>query len=618
MGFTIKSNKKSSLLIFLVITSTFMFVPASKTKSVDYFFTIKGIYYDQPNLHETMLKLKDQLLKIGINLELEVQTIFEYIAQIYYIHDYDLYLGMVGYQDYYESDVNSSIGYDITLDYNSSLGTGKNQWYLDTFNSMIPPNSIERRQLFYDWQDYLMDEIVPIYPLFTECYKTAYWDNLQGYNSINGVIQSIGNMQFDFPHTGQQNTSELILAENYGFGLNPIINLLEYMSNYALRPITDPLVWVDGDKSYWPHIAKNWVHINDTHVRFTIREDIKWDVDIDGLYPSELLDTEDIYFSYYCYKNIYPDSWIYQNIKQFEIVNETTIDFYFDGDPDTSENEIYLDYLDRMSELLIVPEHYLNQTQLGDGITPDITHPSWSNYTVNCFGTGPFKLESYVELDHRNLTLFEDSWRMDPDLLLDPSLNWEQRFGSTWAIKKMCIVEINGYQDHINSLLAGGLDLLEDIPYYYFEQIPTGTNFKFENSLYGPIFQNVGFNLREVREFVGSREPCINDENITKGLAVRKAIAYGFSAEEINQEVYNGEVVRNFHPISKDRGIWCSPTITRYTNNLGEASKYMKLLGYNVEDLNATSEIIGIPFFVTFIGMQFIFVIFLYYKQKKK
>lgn len=64
MGLTIKKMKKSSLVIFLVLTSTFMFIPVNKTKSVDYFFTIKGIYADYNEMAEVASQYKDQLAKI--------------------------------------------------------------------------------------------------------------------------------------------------------------------------------------------------------------------------------------------------------------------------------------------------------------------------------------------------------------------------------------------------------------------------------------------------------------------------------------------------------------------------------------------------------------------------
>ena len=44
----------------------------------------------------------------------------------------------------------------------------------------------------------------------------------------------------------------------------------------------------------------------------------------------------------------------------------------------------------------------------------------------------------------------------------------------------------------------------------------------------------------------------------------------------------------------------------------------MGLLGYDVKELNAHSEVIGMPLFVTFIGVQLVLLIYLTFKRKKK
>ncbi|MHA1442997.1 MAG: hypothetical protein ACTSPK_14220, partial [Candidatus Heimdallarchaeota archaeon] len=85
-----------------------------------------------------------------------------------------------------------------------------------------------------------------------------------------------------------------------------------------------------------------------------------------------------------------------------------------------------------------------------------------------------------------------------------------------------------------------------------------------------------------------------------------------------NQEIYDGFATRTYYPIPLSMDLWCSPTITKYRYNLGEAAYYMGLLGYDVKDLNASSEIIGMPLFVTFIGVQLVLLIYLTFKRKKK
>jgi len=583
---------------------------------VEYFFTIKGVILDVQILNEFMALLKEQLLRIGINLDVVSLSILDYINEMETLHNFDLSLGWSSY-DLYSLESSSPIGYNISLDYNSTLGTGKNNWYIETFNEMVPPESYERLVHYHAWQDYLMAEIVPCNPLFLYKYGSVYWNNLQGYNSTNGLMQSIGNMSFDSLHIEQKNSSELIIVNPYHWDLNPIIEDSRYNIPYIEEATMDPLVWIDGDQSYWPHLATDWTHINETHVRFTIREDVKWNIDPDGLFPDEMLDTEDIYFSYFCYSNISSNSQNFNNVKDCEIINETTIDFFFDSDLQTEQQDSWTGYLDLFNTMLILPEHYLNQSQLIDGTTPDDTHPSWSTFSIHCFGTGPYEIRDAVLNNHRNLTIVDDNWRLNPDLLLDSTLNWQERFGDTWAIKKICVKDDDLVTENVARLLAGTIDIMEGFDKESYSQFLTNESFDVQYT-YDFDVQYLGFNLREDREFMGSKNPCPNDENTTEGLALRKAISYAMNPIALNHDVFNNEYYRTYNPISLFYGQWCSPTITKYIHNLGEAAYYMGLLGYDVDDLNATSEIIGMPLFVTFIGIQFLFVVFLNTKRKKK
>ncbi|TET28124.1 MAG: hypothetical protein E3J70_10600, partial [Candidatus Heimdallarchaeota archaeon] len=52
-------------------------------------------------------------------------------------------------------------------DWDEELGTGRNEWYIQTGLEMTPNDSQERINLCWEWQHYLIDEVLPCLPLFT-------------------------------------------------------------------------------------------------------------------------------------------------------------------------------------------------------------------------------------------------------------------------------------------------------------------------------------------------------------------------------------------------------------------------------------------------------------------
>jgi len=89
------------------------------------------------------------------------------------------------------------------------------------------------------------------------------------------------------------------------------------------------------------------------------------------------------------------------------------------------------------------------------------------------------------------------------------------------------------------------------------------------------------FNLRESRgTMINSMEPCPNDPNMTKGLAVRKAISYAMNAKEMNDLAYPNLDIRTYYPIYEKMGMWCNPNIIKYDYSLEKAKNYMRKAGF--------------------------------------
>ncbi|MBN1328600.1 MAG: hypothetical protein JXA54_03915, partial [Candidatus Heimdallarchaeota archaeon] len=336
---------------------------------------------------------------------------------------------------------------------------------------------------------------------------------------------------------------------------------------------------------------------NDTTIEIEIREGIKWQSDPDEIYTNEYLDVNDVYFTLYSWKYVSNDYNRWDWIKDMEIVDQYTMIIYVDGDPSTPENDAYAPSLPALATR-ILPEHYLNQTQEGDGVTPDILHPSWNTYATAAFGTGPFKITSFTEGVETILTLREDYWGLNETITNDPNLNWEERwgFGAQFATNGLTQQRIRIIPDRQTAILefeAGKIDIesVTDLTNKRYE-MQTNPNFKVQSDL-SFAFAFVGFNMRENRQHIGSQVAAPNDPEITIGLAVRKAICYAIDRVEMNNVIHAGEYQIVHWPIYPKMGIWCNPDIIQYNYNLNKAKEYMQIAGF---DLGYTPSVqLGIP-----------------------
>lgn len=176
-------NKKTivfALILLVSFSSVSYFIP--KTESIDPFFTLVAKCFT-PTQMDIMFLIKQQIARVGINLDvIKVDmpdidttkirdydlTIMEFNNQT--IVDFEQYqIDDPFFADFYTENGSINVsGYDTELDWDEELGTGKNEWYIQTGLQMTPNDSQERINLCWEWQHYLMDEILPCLPLFTQ------------------------------------------------------------------------------------------------------------------------------------------------------------------------------------------------------------------------------------------------------------------------------------------------------------------------------------------------------------------------------------------------------------------------------------------------------------------
>jgi hypothetical protein len=241
------------------------------------------------------------------------------------------------YSNWYEENGSYNLaGYTTTTDYNQTLGTGINEWYLQTGRELLPAYSQERIEHYQAWENYLLTELLPCIPLFRKELVDPYWNNLINFESANKLLSSWGKMYWNNSHEGQENINEIVIGDNAWIDLNPIYyeqysygnftnTKIDFhgSSRFIYKKIFDPLIWFDSSSVVYPHLAKSWEYLNNTHLRLKIREGIKWQIDPEGLFPDEDLTAEDVYFSLKCYN--------YAEIEKMTIINRTCIDIFLMG-----------------------------------------------------------------------------------------------------------------------------------------------------------------------------------------------------------------------------------------------------------------------------------------------
>ncbi|MFW9922718.1 MAG: ABC transporter substrate-binding protein [Candidatus Thorarchaeota archaeon] len=573
--------------------------------------------------------LQDQLLEIGINLTVIELDWITFLTDMMTTRDFDIcYTDMTGneknldYTTVYSENGNLNVfGYDTSLDWNETFGTGKNEWYIKMGNIIMPPDSIERVHHYWAWEQYMMDKILPCQPAFVTKSYSAYWNELVGYNFTEDILQSWGKMYWSNLHYNQSSMNELRVYSYISDGLNPATNIF-YYPTLVTTAVMDSLIWFDCDRTAWPHLAESYFMINDTYLRINTRDGVKWQEDPDGLFPNEYFDAYDVYFSLDTYKNGTDFAQNLDWIKEMKIVDSNTIDIFIDSDPFTQYSQSESNCLVNLV-VPMLPEHYLNQTQISDGKSPDRTHISWEKFDNCSFGTGLFKVNEFIPNNYTKLELFSDSWWLDESLTNSPGLSWDNRFGAfSSPIQNLTIYKATIDTDVKKTFESGYIDILglaydvEDKNFY-----STHPWFSTQETL----ITNLGFfayNLRQSRSIIGNRNPCPGDPSMSIGLAVRKAISYAMDRDVMNLEVNNNEKYKTDWPIFRTQGIWCSPNIIRYNHNLDLAKYYMSIAGYPLiispTTTPSTTLQFGIPLVATNLVLITSLTIICLFKKKGK
>ncbi|MHA1435808.1 MAG: ABC transporter substrate-binding protein [Candidatus Heimdallarchaeota archaeon] len=601
------------MIIVIFSANVFLFATSYNVSANGYYLSLRTLVLGSGSTRIDYANfMKQQLARIGIDLNIHFMHWADWAVNPVSFSSYDINMIALTGGDtvsniasiYQENSYFNFAGYRTDMDWDESLGTGKNEWYITHGKQIMPPNSEERIQHYHEWQNYMMDELLLVQPMFTKKHFEQSWSTLNGYNSCNGILQSWGKMSWNSLHPGQINTSEVVISDAAWSDLNPLFQD-DDSSEFLSDAIQDPLFWKDYDRTYQPHLATNFEMINDTHVRIHLREGIKWQTDPDGHFTNEYFDVEDVYFTLFAWNELSNDQQLFDWLEDMKIIDKYTIDLFIDEDPNTPENKPYSEFLERIT-VNILPEHYLNQTLDYRGY-PDVTHASWNTFATNCFGTGLFQLDEFDKWSATILTVNPDSWWLNNSIANDPNLDWENRFGDFSGGLTQLRVRIIPDSNIEREFEIGSIDIS---PISNSKPL-SDDNFSIQHTTPNFIFMLM-YNVLPIRYFFGSTEPCSNDPSITKGLAIRKAVSYALDRDEINSVVHGGNMKVTDYPIYEALGIWCNPNIIRYNHDLEMAKYYMELAGY------AEPLIMGFEF-ADWLCFSFIISIFiLTFKRKQR
>ncbi|NHJ39384.1 MAG: hypothetical protein FK731_05070, partial [Asgard group archaeon] len=520
-----KRIMKGSILFAFLLTSFFVVPPIEVKSTTEPFFTLVAKTGGDPIFFSILTQIAQQIKRIGIFVVLYNLDWPIFLNEMVNLHNFDLMYGSFtgGTRDpnystvYSETSFLNFFGYNSSIDWDDELGMGRNQWYLEHGKTIMPSDSEERIQHYWDWQQYFMDEILALQPTILPQIYTVTWSNLQGYDVDKGLLENWGKLSWDELHHGQESTSEFVTHKDSWYQLNPLFGYFLPTGSIHTGMLEGLATYDYSDQTYYPHLAYNWTVLNDTYVRVNLRQGIKWQTDPDGLFPDEYFDADDVIFSYYVWRYIsdYKSRGSYKEIRK---VDQYTVDFYIDEDLTTPENEPSAQMLDGFT-YEILPEHYLNQTQLEDGITPDITHNSWITFSSHCFGTSLFELDSFLVVE-TNLQLFEDCWWFDPSID-KTGMDFENRFGDfSGGLTKLKIRKIPDLDMVAVEFEMGKLDKGPVLSLTKRDKFLEDPDFDVYG-YYNFLIQHLGYNLREDRPIIGSREPAPGDPSITVGLAIR-------------------------------------------------------------------------------------------------
>ncbi len=581
-------------MLILITLTTVASATTVQAATYQYFFRVDILSQsDIPTTHIANL-IAQELSRIRIDSIISSQTTGVFAAELV-SRNFDIVFSEFKWPNL---DVDPSI-------YFSESSSG-NYWGLDDEmaggalneelirEGLIETNLAERVNIYHQWQENLVNELLPVIPCYSAVETYVSWDTLAGWDHEDGIIASLPYMEWSAEHYGQENDNAFVdYLEEWD-----ILNPLFVEDNFVISLIAEPLFRVDYNNNPVPVLATGWEYSeNDTVLTIYLRENVLWQPDKDNIFTSEYFGADDVLFSILAYQELSTMGTYFDWIESVEKINDTAVKITIDGDKDTADNQPYASALISLNNL-ILPEHYLNASVV-NGL-PDTSKPEWTDYSLLGMGTGMYYFVPGLFQEGVQAILYSnDDWWGSTPSGYNEDLDMKQY---TFRIQSSL--------NTIQLLFQGGtLDIYKD----YRE-----TDTDFDVSPYLKKTRNsfdmtyIGFNLKSTSCPELGDQTLTEDGTMSKGLAVRKAIAHLLNKNDLDDKL-EIEIEITESPLSTRFGSYIKSDLTIYETDIDKAKYYMLKAGFDPE----TIPVLGFTSISTIMSIFILTVIVSIYSNKK-
>ena len=565
---------------------------------------------------------------ININVTIVIEEWSVFVGTLLVTHDFDLaYVGLS--QKSTKPDLSSIFRESGSL---NAAGIEQTIPYCDLNEDMLTEgttimNFNERQTHYYQWQQLLMDRIIPVLPFF--CYRiyTTNWATLDGFDLNWGVVDSLPYMEYSGLHSGQVSTDEFIVSDSMWVELNPLFSD-DTTSGFLISLTSESLLQMSpSGEVVNTGLIENWAQddSNPNLFNFTLRDNIFWNPSFNvtartssssslltetspgvwevtdpgilmtGLKAGETsngatqqVTAKDAVFTLLAWGNpiVSEDTsrhdWI--DMIWVDSVDSLTFWIQIDGDPDTPELELYADFWETLT-IELLPEFFLNSSD--STITYTDGHvktwglysgientPQWRTFSESVFGCGKYMLDYYVK--NSNTVLEKSPFWMEIGCIDGTTQDLD--------ISNVIVRVIPDDNAALEEYEAGKLDLL-DITNNVTARVAHQADPNFEvQSILGNSLGYMYFNLQ--RPFLGDTDNYIyltepGKEIYTKACAIRKAICYAIDRDEMNTILHDGENLVSDSVINPKNSFWYYNEIIKYERNLTLAQEWLDA-AYNI------------------------------------
>lgn len=264
------------------------------------------------------------------------------------------------------------------------------------------------------------------------------------------------------------------------------------MPSYSMcRFIGDPLVYFDWNMEIKPWLVEKWEKVDDTTWKLHLKKGVKF-------HNGEVFDAQAVKYSMerYLDPNLKtPQKKLYQFTKEVQIVDDYTVIVKTDGPT----------------------RPFLNLWAV-QNVVPPKAGQDFEQYALNPVGSGPYKVVKYIPNNKVVVEANKDYWGPKP------------------KFAKITFRLLREGSTRVAALLAGEVDLIENVPFDSIEKIEKNPNTTVK---FIPSFRAVYLALNQ-KKF----EPF-------KDKRVRKAIYYGVDREALCKYTFGGMAKVVGAPIGK-------------------------------------------------------------------